>query len=384
MKRRGILGSSATPLIPIGKDHRHSHASPVQLTILGLLAMILMAAMYPVEKVRRENRQLAAELSDLRLDLDAHQEALKISKDKCESKTKIFEDNEIKYKQTIGYYKEAENRLSKEWCQKITDGAMAEYKRVCQRTIDDYSMRVDKLAKERDSAMKRLEPVAMCCKSATAKNKALLSGLDEATARKKGSQAVAASIKAMEDPMSVRSHGSKVVWQPGQRPEDKKNAKKQKLGSRPRSKLPVRVSGLGEEKDMVEKNDLYDDADGNGELTDTVGDAANAAEDGGLAGGAEVEGDHAVAHDGDLAGGGAGEEGEAVEDRAEEVGGDEEAGKIQDDEDPEAKEEDGEGEEEDRDGEENQGEDGDEDEEDEGEKEANGNAEMDAEVEESS
>lgn len=34
-------------------------------------------------------------------------------------------------------------------------------------------------------AMKRLDPVAMCCKSATAKNKALLAGMDEETARKK-------------------------------------------------------------------------------------------------------------------------------------------------------------------------------------------------------
>ncbi len=70
---------------------------------------------------------------------------------------------------------------------------MVEYKQICQSTIDDYSGRVAKLAKERDTAMKRLEPVALCCKSVMIQNKALLSGMSESVAQKKVPHAAAQS-----------------------------------------------------------------------------------------------------------------------------------------------------------------------------------------------
>jgi len=206
----------------------------------SILVVFALLALFPLEQVRRVNRKLLSDILELKLDLEAHQEALKISREKCDAKIQVFQENEKSLKETVSYYKEAEDRLSKEWCQKFTDGALAEYKKVCRRSIDEYSAKVSKLVKERDALAKRLEPVAMCCKSATARSRALASGLDEDTARRKGAQAVAASVRAMEDAASVKFHTQRVVWSP--KAEERQAQPKRQGGSH------LRVSGLGEEE----------------------------------------------------------------------------------------------------------------------------------------
>jgi len=245
-RKKSIIGTfSAVP----SKSRKSQSSANLQIAVLVVLLLILLATLYPVGKTIRMNHRLEAELKDLKLDLEAHQEALKISRKKCDAKIRIFEDNEVKFKETINYYKEAEARLSKDWCQPITEKAMAEYKQVCQKTIDDYSGRVEKLAKERDTAMKRLEPVAMCCKSATVQNKALLSGLSEEAAQRKGAEAVAASVRAIEKPNSLRSHTQKVVWHP--KGEQLRGEKPLKTKRGPQKPFRVTSAGLGEEKDML-------------------------------------------------------------------------------------------------------------------------------------
>eukprot|EP00873_Tetraselmis_striata_P040566 jgi/Tetstr1/460830/TSEL_005991.t1 len=226
MRRESLLGGQGRAA---GKDR--GKRFPAQTALLVISILILLAMLYPVERVRSDNKQLLAELKEARLDLEAHQEALKISRERCESKIKIFTENEVKYQQSIEYYKETDKRLSEQWCQKITEAAMQEYKQVCQRSADGYVRQVEHLTRERDDLIKKMEPISLCCKSATAKNKALL-----------GAEAVAASLRAMKDPDTLKSHKQHVEWHPGgvQRHVD---------NNTPRTaRNRIRLPGLGEEK----------------------------------------------------------------------------------------------------------------------------------------
>lgn len=188
-----------------------SHVS-VRRGVVVLAACVLVLGHLFVARLQSDRARLVAELDSVMTDLRAHQEALKISRQQCNVQLKRYQAAEEKTEALLNYYREGDSSRQKDWCKKLNENALAEFRVAAQKQLKEVKDEMSRVVKERNELSDRLQPLALCCKSAYSKAQSLMAGATREEALRKASEATRGSARAIEDPHTILRHTQRVEW----------------------------------------------------------------------------------------------------------------------------------------------------------------------------
>ena len=194
------------------KGNTDKNGTLYRRSLVALTLAVLGLGHVYLSQVQADRKRVADELESVTADLRAHQEALKISRQQCNAQLKRYQTAEEKTEALLNYYREGDHSRQKDWCKRLNENALAEYRLAAQKHLKEVKEEVARLTKERNELSDRLQPLALCCKSAYSKAQSLMAGASRDEALRKAADATRGSARALDDPHSVVKHSQRIEW----------------------------------------------------------------------------------------------------------------------------------------------------------------------------
>ncbi|GHP10690.1 hypothetical protein PPROV_000942100 [Pycnococcus provasolii] len=209
--RRSAHMASSLATVPYGGGGPLSQ-STVRRSLIVLTIVVLGLGHVFVARIQSDRTRLVGELDNALADLQAHKEALKISRQQCNVQLKRYQSAEEKTEALLNYYREGDHSRQKDWCKKLNENALAEFRLSAQKHLRDVKDELARIVKERNELSDRIQPLALCCKSAYSKAQSLMAGASREEAVRRAGDVTRGSARMMEEPGSILKHSQRVEW----------------------------------------------------------------------------------------------------------------------------------------------------------------------------